>query len=133
MGPSDIPPHPESYGEGFHCAKDFDCNTNSDISVQGTAGRFVGGLVGTILDAARGQLNLEPTIGVGPIPTPGTGDGFTKLRGNQGYRDERGNVWQKDRLHKDHWDVTDRKGNKIREVTYDGRELWPNGPKNKNR
>jgi hypothetical protein len=38
--------------------------------------------------------------------------------------------WKKDQLHKDHWDVTDRKGNKVKEVTFDGRQLWPNGPKN---
>jgi len=54
----------------------------------------------------------------------------TKLRGNQGWRDENGNIWKKDMLHKDHWDVSDRAGKKIKEVTFDGRELWPNGPKN---
>jgi RHS repeat-associated protein len=53
-----------------------------------------------------------------------------KLKGNQGYRDKSGNTWKKDKLHKDHWDVTDRKGKKVREVTFDGRILWPNGPKN---
>jgi hypothetical protein len=36
-------------------------------------------------------------------------------------------------LHKDHYDVMDRKGNKIREVDFSGNELWPNGPKNKNK
>ena len=41
-----------------------------------------------------------------------------------------GNIWKKDMLHKDHWDVSDRSGTKIKEVTFDGRELWPNGPKN---
>ena len=53
-----------------------------------------------------------------------------KLRGGQGYKDSKGNIWRKDMLHKDHWDVIDRKGNKIREVTFDGRQLWPDGPKN---
>lgn len=56
--------------------------------------------------------------------------GANKLRGGQGYRDKDGNIWKKDQLHKDHWDVTDRKGNKVKEVTFDGRQLWPNGPKN---
>ena len=32
----------------------------------------------------------------------------TKLRGNQGWRDENGNIWKKDMLHKDHWDISDR-------------------------
>jgi hypothetical protein len=53
-----------------------------------------------------------------------------KLRSNQGWRDENGNIWKKDMLHKDQSDVSDRAGNKIKEVTFDGRELWPNGPKN---
>ena len=68
----------------------------------------------------------------------GTGKGglppdVTKLKGDQGYKDKSGNIWKKDKLHKDHWDVTDRKGNKIREVTFDGKQLWPNGPKNNNK
>ena len=54
-----------------------------------------------------------------------------KLRGNQGWRDENGNIWKKDMLHKDHWDVMNRVGEKIREVDFNGRELWPNGPKNR--
>ena len=54
----------------------------------------------------------------------------TKLRGNQGWRDAAGNIWKKDMLHKDHWDVMDRTGRKIKEVDFYGRELWPNGPKN---
>ncbi len=33
-------------------------------------------------------------------------------------------------LHKDHWDVIDRSGTKIKELDFNGRELWPNGPKN---
>lgn len=54
----------------------------------------------------------------------------TKLKGSQGWRDTIGNIWKKDLLHKDHWDVTDRTGKKIKEVDFNGRELWPNGPKN---
>jgi len=64
---------------------------------------------------------------------PGEGEGWTKLRGNQGWRDAQGNIWKKDRLHKDHWDISDRRGNKIREVDFEGRQIWPDGPKNKNK
>lgn len=60
-------------------------------------------------------------------------EAFNKLRGNQGHLDANGNRRVKDRLHQDHWDVVDPKGNVILEVSFDGRELWPNGPKNKNK
>jgi hypothetical protein len=56
-----------------------------------------------------------------------------KLRGDQGFRDKDGNIWKRDQLHKDHWDVSDRKGNKVKEVDYNGRQIWPDGPKNKNK
>ena len=32
--------------------------------------------------------------------------------------DERGNTWKKDRLHKDHWDVTNKKGNKMKVLSF---------------
>lgn len=64
---------------------------------------------------------------------PGLGDDWVKLRGDQGWRDAEGNRWKKDQLHKDHWDISDDKGNKIREVDFEGNEIWPNGPKNKNK
>ena len=64
---------------------------------------------------------------------PGKKAGWTKLKGNQGWKDADGNIWKKDQLHKDHWDISDRKGNKIREVDYDGNQIWPGGPKNKNK
>ncbi len=60
-------------------------------------------------------------------------DQFTKLKNGQGYKDEKGNIWKKDMLHKDHWDVTNSKGKKIMEVDYNGRQIWPNGPKNRNK
>lgn len=41
------------------------------------------------------------------------GNGWTKLKGNQGWRDESGRIWKKDQLHKDHWDIMDRKGKKV--------------------
>jgi hypothetical protein len=66
----------------------------------------------------------------GRIP-PGADKDWVKLRGNQGWRDPEGNIWRVDRLHKDHWDVSDPKGKKIREVDFDGRQIWPGGPKNK--
>jgi hypothetical protein len=56
-----------------------------------------------------------------------------KLRGDQGYRDQDGNIWKKDQLHKDHWNVSDRKGNKVKEIDFNGRQIWPDGPKNKNK
>jgi hypothetical protein len=64
---------------------------------------------------------------------PGQGDDWVKLRGDQGWRDAKGNRWKKDKLHKDHWDISDDKGNKIKEVDFEGNEIWPNGPKNKNK
>lgn len=68
------------------------------------------------------------------IPTPDDSpNDFTKLRGDQGYRDKDGNIWKKDKLHKDHWDVSDKKGNKVKEVDFSGKQIWPNGPKNKNK
>jgi len=65
---------------------------------------------------------------------PGEGEGWIKLRGDQGWKDVDGHVWKKDRLHKDHWDVTDpRTGYKIREVDFHGRQIWPEGPKQRGR
>ncbi len=83
-----------------------------------------------------GKLNPE-TKESGASPEANNRRGLpedaVKLRGDQGYRDSDGNLWKKDQLHKDHWDVSDRKGNKIREVDFDGRQIWPGGPKNKNK
>jgi len=64
---------------------------------------------------------------------PAAGKGWTKLRGAQGWRDEAGRIWKKDMKHKDHWDVSDKKGNKVMEVDFEGRQIWPDGPKNKNK
>ncbi|MBF0548819.1 MAG: RHS repeat-associated core domain-containing protein, partial [Candidatus Riflebacteria bacterium] len=64
---------------------------------------------------------------------PGDGPDWTKLKGNQGWRDSNGRIWQKDQLHKDHWDVSDGRGRKIMEIDYSGRRIWPGGPKNKNK
>jgi hypothetical protein len=64
---------------------------------------------------------------------PGVSKAFTKLRGGQGWKDAVGNIWKKDKKHRDHWDVSDRKGNKIQEVDFEGNQIWPDGPKNKNK
>ena len=64
---------------------------------------------------------------------PGHDKDWVKLKGSQGYRDPEGNIWKKDMLHRDHWDVSDRKGNKIKEVDFNGKQIWPGGPKNKNK
>ncbi|MBU2714149.1 RHS repeat-associated core domain-containing protein [Zooshikella harenae] len=74
----------------------------------------------------------------GKCPTPETHPGdFDKLRGDQGYRPKdkkkKNERWKKDRLHEDHWDVSDTKGKKVKEIDFDGNQIWPNGPKNKNK
>ena len=71
-----------------------------------------------------------------PVPTPTSNPkDFTKLPGDQGWRNnETGDIWKKDNLHKDHWDISDpRTDNKVKEIDFFGREIWPNGPKNKNK
>lgn len=81
----------------------------------------------------EGSDESEAKAAAGGSGKKGLPPGARKLRGGQGYRDKDGNIWKKDKLHKDHWDVVDSKGNKIKEITFDGRQLWPNGPKNKNK
>ena len=105
----------------------------------------VAGAVGREIDALGWQLGSLAKKGAalfawqaqndeGAFKTPGTHSGdFTKLRGDQGWRDPNGLTWKKDKLHKDHWDISDKKGNKVREVDFGGREIWPEGPKNKNK
>ncbi|HZW61428.1 MAG TPA: hypothetical protein VFF04_04325 [Candidatus Babeliales bacterium] len=64
-------------------------------------------------------------------------DGWAKLKNGQGWRDPKGRIWKKDMKHRvnesEHWDISDRNGNKILEVDYEGNEIWPDGPKNKNK
>ena len=72
------------------------------------------------------------SAGGGPEAVPGEGKGWTKLKGSQGWRDGQGNIWKKDKLHKDHWDVMDKKGRKIREIDFNGEQIWP-GATNKNK
>jgi RHS repeat-associated protein len=103
------------------CASGWDKGLSIGATIAGAI--LPGGGVSTGMRAARGLADL-----------PGKGKpGWTKLKGDQGWKDAEGNIWKKDKLHKDHWDVSDKKGNKIREVDYDGNQLWPGGPKNKNK
>jgi hypothetical protein len=64
---------------------------------------------------------------------PGVGPGWVRLKGNQGWRDPQGNIWKIDRLHRDHWDVSNAKGTKIREVDFQGNQIWPGGAKNRSK
>jgi hypothetical protein len=67
---------------------------------------------------------------------PGYSDEWKKIKSADGFLDPDGYKWAKDHRHKNripHWDVSDKKGNKIKEVDFDGKELWPHGPKNKNK
>jgi hypothetical protein len=65
---------------------------------------------------------------------PGQGKDWIKLRGSQGWKNIKDNtIWRKDKLHKDHWDVMNSKEQKVKEVDFNGIEIWPNGPKNKNK
>lgn len=90
-------------------------------------GKALGLFIGELLTAeplnTNEQIMLDKTKGLPPDAV--------KLKKDQGYRDKGGNIWKKDKLHKDHWDVSDRKGRKIKEVRFDGTQLWPDGPKNK--
>ena len=81
---------------------------------------------------AAGQVGKasRSVVQRGEVP-PGN---LNKLRNNQGWRDSKGNVWKKDMKHKDHWDVIDPKtGRKLKEVDFEGKQIWPQGPKNKNK
>ena len=68
------------------------------------------------------------------IDLPDKSSNWIKLKGSQGWKNKAdGSIWRKDKLHKDHWDVMDSKENKIKEVDFFGKQIWPNGPKNKNK
>lgn len=77
------------------------------------------------------------------VPTPDSDpEDFNKLKGNQGIKDEKHRTWGQDHGHKvnginsrpvPHWDVTDRRGKKVMEVAPDGKVIWPDGNKNKNK
>ncbi|MGC2656764.1 MAG: RHS repeat-associated core domain-containing protein [Bryobacteraceae bacterium] len=100
-------------------------------------------LTGGALGWAGGLISCMSSSGeVGSSASGGGGDAnngesnskkppvkATKLRGNQGWRDENGNIWRKDMLHKDHWDVIDRSGNKIRRSLLMAENSGQTGPK----
>jgi len=68
------------------------------------------------------------------IDLPGSGNHWIKLKGDQGWRNSKDNtIWKKDKLHGDHWDVSDRTGKKIKEIDFHGKQIWPHGKKNKNK
>lgn len=69
--------------------------------------------------------------GIAGKDLPGKSSSWIKLKGNQGWKDANGNFWKKDMKHKDHWDVSDRKGDKIKEIDFNGDTLWPSGQKTK--
>lgn len=54
------------------------------------------------------------------------------MKGSQGFKDPSGKIWKKDMKHKDHWDVS-KNGKKVKEVDFNGNQIWPGGPKNKNK
>ena len=83
-----------------------------------------------ILEASSSQGGSNAPKYTTPADSP---KDFTKLKNGQGWKDSDGNIWKKDMLHKDHYDISDSKGNKIKEVDFNGNEIWPNGPKNKNK
>ena len=107
------------------CCKNVPISPASEARIASENGKNLGVQLGAIWAGYR--------LASGKWPQPGEGKGWVKMRGDQGHKDAKGNTWKKDQLHKDHWDVSDEKGNKIREVDYDGNEIWPNGPKNKNK
>ena len=81
-----------------------------------------------------GSAILVHNANCGKQATPKSNpDQFAKMRGDQGYKGRDGNLWKVDRLHKDHYDVSNSKGEKIREVDFFGNQIWPDGPKNKNK
>lgn len=101
-------------------------------------GVMVGGVAAVSLSNDIAYLKSGGSGGApsaeGEIKTPANSpDDFTKLKNGQGWKDSDGNKWNKDKLHKDHYDISDSKGNKIKEVDYNGNQIWPNGPKNKNK
>jgi RHS repeat-associated protein len=96
----------------------------------GVLSKVFGAVAGVVVELVTAPaLNANENIMLDK--TKGLPPDAVKLKKDQGYRDKDGNIWKKDKLHKDHWDVSDRKGRKIKEVRFDGTQLWPDGPKNK--
>lgn len=72
---------------------------------------------------------------------PGYSNEWRKVRGEPAWLDPDGNKWKEDQKHKGdedknkapHYDVSDPSGKKIKEVTQEGVQIWPNGSKNRNK
>lgn len=63
-----------------------------------------------------------PTGGDNPYVPPKSGRGKpVKIKGKKAWKDAKGRTWEWDKLHKDHWDVTDKNGDHIN-VNPDGSE-----------
>jgi hypothetical protein len=87
-----------------------------------------------IQDDVNGNPSSNGSGGSPPYSKEPPGTDKVKLKNGQGWRDSNGNIWKKDQLHKDHWDVTDPKtGKKVKEVDFNGNQIWPGGAKNKNK
>jgi hypothetical protein len=107
------------------------------ILVMGVSARFTGNAIGNLVNEvsmmSQGNGDGEKHESTKHDLPEKDKEGWTKLKGDQGWRDKDGNIWKKDMKHKDHWDISDKKGKKIREVDFDGNQIWPEGPKNKNK
>ncbi len=100
-------------------------------------GDYTGGLLsigGTVVPGlSQAKLGARVVKIAGKFSKAPPGN-LTKLKKGQGWKDSQGNIWKKDMKHKDHWDVTDPKtGKKVKEVDFEGNQIWPDGPKNKNK
>ena len=107
-----------------------------DVVSDMAGGAAVSGAIICGLTGYCSEADESSSVVGGQCPTPETHrDKFDKLRGDQGYRpkDATNERWKKDKLHKDHWDVSDTKGKKIKEIDFNGNQIWPDGPKNKNK
>lgn len=85
---------------------------------------------------AHGSVDYENLWEAARKIPPGYNDDWVKVRGAPGFKDPDGNIWTPDMKHRNrgaHWDVNDPSGTKIREVNDDGTQIWPDGPKNKNK
>ena len=127
FGPNSIPEQAEKKSRSVRVAATIAGIVGVCIGTAGTGCEDAVQIGTTIID---NELHPDGDVQQDAHP-PGFGKGWVKLRGNQGYKDPDGNIWKKDTLHKDHWDVSDRRGKKIKEVEFNGRRIWPGGPKNK--
>ncbi|MEM7382778.1 MAG: tetratricopeptide repeat protein [Bacteroidota bacterium] len=135
----------------FHAAMAAGEAVGVGLIVKGTKGAKLAWKGGKVAAARKGKAVVKAMDGSGKVAKvnshdrfhcegEGTGGGnkktppgdLRKLKNGQGWKDKKGNIWKKDKMHQDHWDVTDPKtGKKIKEVDFNGNQIWPDGPKNK--